>query len=240
MAKSTIWHPAVPFYALVSIMSHLMVDIGSNTIDSVWRALEKLGVATYPDLNSPNFPAVGRGTLDIVEDDNYHRHSSNRAFLPPELTRDRATRLKICCESLVTRVAFSSNNGEERAVGVYFEAANPRKAWKRYYAGARREIVVCAGALGSPQILMLRCDSNCLSLEYTKMLLQRHWSEGTFGSEGRSTCQRHLSSRSLPGKIQTLRVRHISNHWNSKIISGCPSHTKFLSPTLCTSLKSGL
>ncbi|TBU36546.1 alcohol oxidase [Dichomitus squalens] len=120
----------------------------------VQRALEDIGICTYPDLNSPEMPSAAQGTLDVTQDDSYHRHSTNRAFLPPQLIRERHDRLKICAETLVTRVALCTEGDEVRAVGVHFEATNPRKAWKRYFAKVRREVVLCSGALGSPQILM--------------------------------------------------------------------------------------
>ena len=69
----------------------------------------------------------------------------------------RRARLFIVPEALVTRVDISvSEAGVASASGVFFESTNPRKAWKRYYAKCRREVILCSGALSSPQLLMLR------------------------------------------------------------------------------------
>ena len=114
-------------------------------------------------------PAAGTGTLDIAEDTKYHRHSTDRAFLPAKLAKERQARLKICTDSLVTRVELVKEDEEIRATGVHFEATSSRKAWKRYFAKARREVVLCGGALGSPQILMLRWDSSICSCWHSKL-----------------------------------------------------------------------
>ena len=107
-------------------------------------------------------PAAGTGVMDVAEDTKYHRHSTDRAFLPTKLALERQARLKICTDTIVTRVELATESEEVRAIGVHFEATNSRKAWKRYFAKARREVVLCGGALGSPQILMLRCaNSGC-------------------------------------------------------------------------------
>ena len=104
--------------------------------------------------------------MDITQDASYYRHSTFRAFLPPGVCHARRDRLKICVKSLVTRLELSrgtakdeceARDGEVRATGVMFETADPLYADRMYYARARREVVVCGGALGSPQILMLRC-----------------------------------------------------------------------------------
>ena len=126
---------------------------------SVHRALQKAGIERHPDLNSPSMPAAGTGTLDVAEDTKYHRHPVDRAFLPAKLAHDRRARLRICADTIVTRVELeaAAEGGDVRATGVHFEASNARKAWKRYFARARREVVLCGGTLGSPQVLLLRC-----------------------------------------------------------------------------------
>ncbi|EJF60344.1 alcohol oxidase [Dichomitus squalens LYAD-421 SS1] len=126
-----------------------------KAVPYVHRALQKVGIERHPDLNSPSMPAAGTGTLDVTEDKQYHRHSVDRAFLPAKLAHERRTRLKICTATIVTRVVLAEEGDEVRATGVHLETTNARKAWKRYLATARREVVLCGGALGSPHLLML-------------------------------------------------------------------------------------
>ena len=123
---------------------------------SVDAALQRVGIQHIPDLNSPDAPAACTGVLDCTMDASSFRHSTFRAFLPPELTQRRKSHLKICPNTIVTRIEFTDGAGKLRASGVYFEGRTMKSARNRYYAKARREIILCAGALGSPQILMLR------------------------------------------------------------------------------------
>ena len=102
-------------------------------------------------------PSAGSGAFDIIEDSKYRRDSLDRAFLPASLTHQRRSHLKICTNALVTKIALSSETEDRlRATGVFFEASVPRKAGIHYFAKARREVILCAGALGSPHLLMLR------------------------------------------------------------------------------------
>ncbi len=123
---------------------------------SVHDAFKKAGLQRHQDLNSPDMPAVGTGILDIMQDGSYHRQGMDRAFLPASLVQERKSRLKICTNTLVTRISLAEDDGNVRAKGVHFEALNTRKAGEKYYAAAKREVILCAGAIGSPQLLMLR------------------------------------------------------------------------------------
>ena len=116
------------------------------------------------DVNDPRTPAACVGVLDTIIDARGERLSTDRAFLPAALTHERQARLKICTNTIATGVALSSLDQGLCADGVYFEAANTRQATYRYFAKARREVVLCAGALGSPQILMLRYVMNSIPM----------------------------------------------------------------------------
>lgn len=73
------------------------------------------------------------------------RDSSNRAYLHPVKNRPNLTVTK---NSLVTKLLFDSD--KKRAIGVEFIKMN-----RVYQVYARKEIILSAGAIGSPQILML-------------------------------------------------------------------------------------
>lgn len=84
----------------------------------------------------------GFGRYDLNQR-NGTRLSSARAFLHPALKR---ANLSVLDETMVRRILFDRG----RAVGLEIEKDGARST-----IGARREIIVCAGATNSPQLLML-------------------------------------------------------------------------------------
>ncbi|KAM0730958.1 Glucose dehydrogenase [FAD, quinone] [Formica fusca] len=76
---------------------------------------------------------------------NGHRVSASKAFLRPILHR---TNFYLSKFSTVTKIVI--NPKTKTAVGVEFV-----KNRKRYFVSATKEIILCAGALSSPQLLML-------------------------------------------------------------------------------------
>ncbi|EPQ50631.1 GMC oxidoreductase [Gloeophyllum trabeum ATCC 11539] len=119
-------------------------------------AAVKLGLPIIDDVNSPTAPPVGVSTMDIVLDRQMHRESTYRTFLPLSLALARKSSLKICTHATVTRVNISDCAGDGLvAKGVYFESMKEAAPRETFYASARKEVVLCCGALVSPQILML-------------------------------------------------------------------------------------
>ncbi|MBZ9646012.1 GMC family oxidoreductase N-terminal domain-containing protein [Sphingobium sp. 3R8] len=84
----------------------------------------------------------GFGRYDLNQR-NGTRLSSARAFLHPAIKRPNLT---ILDETLVRRILFDRG----RAIGLEIE-----KDGARHTIGAKREIILCAGATNSPQLLML-------------------------------------------------------------------------------------
>ncbi|KAI0828709.1 GMC oxidoreductase [Trametes gibbosa] len=122
----------------------------------VIRAAENAGFNYSPDLSSPSTPAAAYVRHDVSQDSAKRRHTPFNAFLPPKVVQERQHHLKICPNALVTRIELTSSGADlVQATGVHFEATDFRRAGKSFFARARREVVVCAGTLGSPQILQL-------------------------------------------------------------------------------------
>jgi len=71
------------------------------------------------------------------------RWSGTRAFLRPAMGRENLT---VMTERQVRRVTFETKDGRQRAIGVEVQGS----AYK-----AKREVILAAGAIGSPQILQL-------------------------------------------------------------------------------------
>jgi choline dehydrogenase len=99
-----------------------------------------LGHAAAPDFNVAAPEGFGMPDCTIKAG---RRHSTARAFLDPAKHRPN---LRIETGALVTRILIEDG----RVVGVEI-----RRAGRAERLLARREVVLCAGALNSPQILML-------------------------------------------------------------------------------------
>lgn len=147
---------SVPYEPFVSFVYPFSLLCSRHGCCSILRALQKAGIEQVPDLNSPHAPAACTGRTDHIVDSSNGRDSTYRAFLSPRLTQERKSRLKICTNALVGRVQLTESANEISATGVMFEASDPRLARRQYFARARKEVILCAGAFGSPQVLMLR------------------------------------------------------------------------------------
>ena len=95
-----------------------------------------------------------------MKDSSSYRHSTDRAFLPPHLVQERKARLKLCTNALVTRIEFENSASGIRATGVHIVPSDSAAGAQGYFAKATREVILCAGALVSPQILMFRYVNN--------------------------------------------------------------------------------
>ena len=111
-----------------------------DVLDAVQRAAVEMGIPASTNFNTGNNEGVGyfhvnqrRGT----------RVSAARAFLKPVLKRPN---LNLVTHALVERVLVE----EGRAVGVRYRVGN-----ESFEARAKGEVVLCAGAIGSVQILHL-------------------------------------------------------------------------------------
>jgi len=103
-------------------------------------AAQQAGHRHNPDFNGPEQEGVG---IYQVTQKNGERFSSAKAYVTPNLSRPN---LKIITGAQTTRILLE----KKRAVGVEYQQDGLRKQLR-----ANREVLLCAGALQSPQILML-------------------------------------------------------------------------------------
>jgi choline dehydrogenase len=108
------------------------------------EAGKQAGYPYTPDMNG--FQQEGLGPMDSTT---YRgrRWSTAMAYLRPAHKRRSLTIADRC---LVTRVLLEGANDTLRAVGVEYV-----RAGRVFKARARREVIICGGAINSPQILML-------------------------------------------------------------------------------------
>ncbi len=111
-----------------------------------WRdAAEECGIPKIPEFNrGDNF---GNSYFQMNQKRGV-RWSASKAFLRPALARKNLT---VLTDTLVERVVVETEDGRKRAAAVDVRVAN--RDGRRI--NARREVVLAAGAIGSPQILQL-------------------------------------------------------------------------------------
>lgn len=139
------------------------------------EAAKANGHAYNPDYNGPVQEGVGHFQLTVNKG---RRCSSAAAFLRP--IRDRQN-LRVVTKAQVNRVVI--DNG--RATGVEIR----RPDGSRQVIRAAREVILCAGAIGSPQLLMLSGVGDADHLRDHGIALRHHAPE-----VGRNL-QDHLQAR---------------------------------------------
>ncbi|KAL9077854.1 MAG: hypothetical protein Q9157_003231 [Trypethelium eluteriae] len=115
---------------------------------------EALGFHHITDTNSTDALCDGFATLDLTIDQNMQRVSTLEAFLPRETALKREKNLSICTASIVSRIEFSREKANSRAKRVHFQSSIS-KSRKTFSVNVKKEVIVCSGATGSPQVLML-------------------------------------------------------------------------------------
>ncbi len=104
------------------------------------EAGRQAGLAHSPDFNGAGQEGVG---MYQVTQKNGERYSAAKAYLSPALSRPN---LRVFTGAHTTRILLE----RKRAIGVEFQQGGQVKQLR-----AKREVLLCAGALQSPQLLML-------------------------------------------------------------------------------------
>ena len=114
------------------------------------EAGEQAGYRHNRDFNGPEQEGVGAYQ---VTHKNGERHSAAKAYLTPHLDRPN---LQVITDALTTRVVTDTEEGGGvRAVGVEYRARGGRGPLQILRLKDGGEVVLSAGAFGSPQLLML-------------------------------------------------------------------------------------
>jgi choline dehydrogenase-like flavoprotein len=115
------------------------------------KAVEKLGLRPENDLNDPAAPAMGSFTLDAAIDKRGNRISALSAYLNTSIVSQRRDRLTICTGAAASRLETDVQTG--LATGVYMRSS--KDPHNEFHVKARREIIICSGAICTPQLLLL-------------------------------------------------------------------------------------
>ncbi|KAF5380048.1 hypothetical protein D9615_006158 [Tricholomella constricta] len=109
-----------------------------------------LGIPLIFEDNDPTSSVVSCKHLDATIDSSGHRSATSDAFLPKSLVRARKN-LYICTGTIASALDIQS----QKVVGVYLESDKSDGSAQRFYASAEREVILCAGAISTPQLLLL-------------------------------------------------------------------------------------
>ncbi|SPO23398.1 related to gmc type oxidoreductase [Ustilago trichophora] len=113
------------------------------------NACVEVGIPFNPDLNTH------RGSEGVTQfttfiDSAGRRSSAATAYLPPEV--QRRPNLTIGINVMVNRIVFDRTGSRPKAIAVEMQNS---KGGQKYYAAAKQRVVLCGGAINSPQTLML-------------------------------------------------------------------------------------
>ncbi|CAG5118947.1 unnamed protein product [Candidula unifasciata] len=114
-----------------------------NTVplnDKLIEGAQAAGIPYNADYNGRTMEGISNVQVTML---NGERMSTSQAFIHPVLNRPN---LHVAVRAFVTRINFRN----KRAVSV-----EVIKDFRRYIVNARREVILSAGVVGSPQILML-------------------------------------------------------------------------------------
>ncbi|KDR78819.1 hypothetical protein GALMADRAFT_64035 [Galerina marginata CBS 339.88] len=134
------------------------IQVGFNNRVSGWcdnfvKACLNLGIPSTNDFNAPN-GLIGAARqqyfLTFVRYIFYERVSSESAYLTPDVLA--RPNLKVAINATATRIMFEQQPGKYRAAGVEFTSS---EHGQRFLATAKKEVVISAGAVQSPHILLL-------------------------------------------------------------------------------------
>ncbi|KAF7985314.1 hypothetical protein HWV62_6495 [Athelia sp. TMB] len=119
----------------------------SPTTRAVIAAGDAIGVPKIDDVNDPS-TQVGSVRLQATVDENGRRHSTSQAFLTKGVRRRK--NLTIGVGVVTSKILFSDDG--KRATGVEFAQ---KKGGKSFVVHAGKEVLLCAGSLNTPQLLMI-------------------------------------------------------------------------------------
>jgi choline dehydrogenase-like flavoprotein len=93
------------------------------------------------------------------------RATAYRAFLNKDVALVRKERLKVCTGVIASKLDIDGAAGVVK--GVFFRSASSKNGGRAggssdFYAHARRDVIVCSGAMATPQLLMLRYVTDTL------------------------------------------------------------------------------
>ncbi|CCC05081.1 unnamed protein product [Sordaria macrospora k-hell] len=143
------WEKVEPaFRSIEGIVDIRKPGLELECIPFVEEAAKRVGLPVGDGVNAAEAKAQGIMPLEQTLDGRGQRLSAYKAWLPREVARERRKRLIICPGVVASRLLF--NKDGTRAIGVRIQSGD-----HEHTVHARREVILCAGTIGTPQLLML-------------------------------------------------------------------------------------
>ncbi len=120
----------------------------------IQKATQAVGLPFERDANDPAASAQGYFKLDLAINEKGERLSSYRAWLDAHTATERKSHLTVCTGVVASRLEVDEK--QMRVTGVYLRKARHGSNSRDFYVKARKEIILCGGAICTPQLLMLR------------------------------------------------------------------------------------
>jgi choline dehydrogenase-like flavoprotein len=149
------WPEVEPYFSMVEKRVSLRQTdkVQCGLYPHIERSAERLGLPVEREGNRLGAPSAGCFNLDLTIDSRGYRHSAVRAYLPERLVRQRIDSLHICTDVIVSNLYLDSS--QNVAIGVHAQPAGPSTSQAPHLIKARREVILTAGAICTPQILQL-------------------------------------------------------------------------------------
>lgn len=113
-------------------------------------ACQDAGIPASADVNTTN-GSLGAARVQTSIDPKGQRSSFATAYLTPDVLQ--RPNLYVACHAHVTRVLFDRlSTKDPTAIGVEFQVS---RGGSRFQVHARREVILCGGAVNTPQTLLL-------------------------------------------------------------------------------------
>ncbi|KAL8830388.1 MAG: hypothetical protein Q9191_001465 [Dirinaria sp. TL-2023a] len=152
-AWSSMGHPEWGFDEVLPYFVKAETSIGRPK--SNYRGDSAMGFGPIEDTNSPDAFSDGIATHDLTVDKNKQRVSTLEAYLPRATVLEREKNLTICTGVIATHIEFSDDRTQRCAQRVKFQYAQSVSE-KTFSVTVNKEVIISSGAVGSPQVLMLR------------------------------------------------------------------------------------
>lgn len=178
-----------------------------DILESFADAAEQLGVRKTDDFNKGD--NAGVGYFDVNQKSGW-RWNTTKAFLKPARNRPNLT---VWTESQVEKLTFTNDDsGKPRCTGAVIHKAGESLSVNT--ADSNSEVILSAGAIGSPQILQL---SGIGSAD----LLQQHGIDVVLDAPGvGENLQDHLQIRAVFKVKNAKTLNTLANSWRGKLAIG--------------------